>query len=301
MKKYIIIIPTLIIIFLLTRPKERNMDKQQVALQDNQNEKLVTVLYKDEEISIDLDNYIINVLSCEMPALFQEEALKAGAVAIRTFYMYKNLSIESYIATNNDQCYNSLEDMQQKWGNSYSEYYNRIKRAIEDTKDEYITYNGNIIESFYFSLSNGKTENVEEVFSTKIPYLVSVDSSWDKDINNYEKTITYTKEEFLSLLSLEYSNNIEIEVLSYTTGNRIDKIKINNKIFKGTEVRKLLKLRSADFDIKILDDIEITTRGYGHGVGMSQYGANEMAKMGYNYKEILKHYYTGVEISKYNV
>lgn len=306
MKKYIILNIALMIIFILTKSnvtevqkENQNKDESSIAIIDNSKEEiLVSVSYNDDNFTLNLEDYIIGVLSCEMPALFNKEALKAGAVAIRTFYMYKNLSIEEYIASNTDQCYNSIEDMKNKWGDSFGEYYDRISSAVEETKDEYITYNGEIIESFYFSMSNGYTENVEEVFSTPIPYLVSVESSWDKNINTFEKTINMTKSEFLSDLSLEPTEEINIEILSYTKGNRIDKIKINEKEFRGTEIRKLLKLRSADFKINIEDNVEITTRGYGHGVGMSQYGANEMAKMGYNYKDILKHYYTDTEISK---
>ena len=296
MKKYIILNIVLIIIYIITNNSLRK--EETIKQTELENEKIVAVSHNENTVEMNLDDYIIGVLSCEMPALFKEEALKAGAVAIRTFYMYKKLSNIEYIATNNDQCFNNKEEMKNKWGNSFDEYYNKIKKAVEATKDEYITYNDEIIESFYFSMSNGRTENVEEVFSTKLPYLISVESPWDKNIATYEKTIELSKEEFLNAFSLNNSEDIKVEILSHTAGGRINTIKINEEEYRGTEVRKLLNLRSADFDITIGDKITITTRGYGHGVGMSQYGANEMAKEGYNYKEILKHYYTNTEISK---
>lgn len=300
MRKYITLVIVLLIVFLITKNEEYEDKKikEESKTSEEQKEQLVNVFYNNENFTINLEDYIIGVLACEMPASFNEEALKAGAVAIRTFYMYKNISIEEYMASNNDQCYNTVDDMKNKWGESYDKYYNKIKGAVEETKDEYILYNDEIIESFYFSMSNGYTENIEDVFSSPLPYLVSVESSWDKNISTFEKETEMSKEDFLAKLSLDNSDDIDIEVISYTSGNRINIIHINNTEFKGTEVRKLLKLRSADFDIVVENKVKITTRGYGHGVGMSQYGANEMAKEGYNYKDILKHYYKGTEISK---
>jgi len=300
MKKYIVIIPTLIVIYFLTLTIESKDIKPKNVDNENQ-ETLVSVFYENNNYELKLNDYVINVLACEMPASFNIEALKAGAVAIRTFYLYKKNTNPYYIASSSDQCYINEDKMRIKWNDTYDKYYNIIKTAVDETKDEVIYYNGNLIESFYFSMSNGYTENLENVFNEARPYLVSVESLWDKNVNNFEKSVEITKEDFFNKLGLEINDTINFEIDSRTSSNRIEKIKINGKIFKGTEFRKLLGIRSTDFDITIDNNILITTRGYGHGVGLSQYGANEMAKLGYNYKEILKHYYTGVEILKLNV
>ena len=188
--------------------------------------------------------------------------------------------------------------MKTKWGDGYNKYFNIINEVVEETNGEYITYNNQIIESFYFSISNGYTENLENVFGDSRPYLVSVSSSWDKNVSSYEKKTEFEVSEFLNKLGLPDNKEINIEIVSKSSSGRVDFIKVNEAIFKGTEFRKKLGLRSTDFDFQISDNlITFVTRGYGHGVGLSQYGANEMAKLGYSYKEILKHYYQGVDIS----
>ncbi len=249
----------------------------------------------------DLEDYIVGVVACEMPASFEYEALKAMAVAARTFSLNKleNNPDYNYREAKNDQCYNDKTEMQNKWGKDYEKYYNKIKNAVEDTKGMYISYNNEPIESFYFSTSNGYTENVENVFKEKIEYLISVSSPWDVETKNFEKTISYSETEFLKLLKINANKVYKIDILGYTGSNRVEKILINNKTYTGIEFRKLLNLRSTDFIVKETDNkINITTKGYGHGVGMSQYGANGMAKEGKKYTEILKYYYQNVEIKE---
>lgn len=299
MKKYFILIPVLFAIYILTFfIKTEEVEKKENKKVENQ-EMLVTVFYENNNYELNLNDYVINVLACEMPASFNKEALKAGAVAIRTFYLYKKNKNPSYVASSNDQCYIDDDKMKIKWNDTYDKYYNIIKSAVDETNNEVIYYNGEIIESFYFSMSNGYTENLENVFSESRSYLISVDSSWDKNVNNFETTIQVDKNDFLNKLGLENKDTIDYVINSKSKSNRINEITINGKTFKGTEIRKLLGIRSTDFDLNIDEEtIVITTRGYGHGVGLSQYGANEMAKLGYNYKDILKHYYSGVEISK---
>ena len=276
MKKYIIIIPVLIVTFILTKNCQKEITEN---LETDNNieiktDKIVKVFYNNENNEISINDYVLSVLSCEMPALFEEEALKAGAVAIRTFYMFKENNESNYIATNSDQCYRTIEDMKQNWQENFDQYYNRLKRIVEETDGEFVTYDGEIIESFYFSMSNGYTENSEEVFIKAYPYLVSVSSTWDKNVNNYEKTTIFSLNEFKSKLGI-ISDYIDININSYSEGKRIKEMTINNKIYKGTEIRKLLNIRSTDFDIKVEGgQVYITTRGYGHGFGISQYGAN---------------------------
>ena len=248
--------------------------------------------------SLDLEEYVIGVVAAEMPASFHSEALKAGAVAIRTFYVYKKVNYNEYVASNTDQCFIDKVVMKNKWGSEFDKYYNIISEAVNSTKNEVLSYNGEVIQSFYFSLSNGYTENLENVFSEARPYLVSVSSLWDKNVSSYEKTIELSKRDFLSKLGLTYSNDVSVKIISKSESGRINNILINGVEFRGVNVRKLLSIRSTDFDINVDGDkVIIVTRGYGHGVGMSQYGANEMAKLGYNYEDILKHYYSGVDIS----
>ncbi len=248
-----------------------------------------------------LEDYILGVVAAEMPASFEIEALKAQAIAARTFASYKmehqNLDYDVIIGVA-DQAYNTIEQMQKKWENAYQENYEKVKNAVNDTRGLVMTYEGKVIESFYFSMSNGQTENCELVFQESLPYLSSVDSSWDNEtLNNYQVTKEFSKEEFCELLNIS-CEEISISDINRTSSGRINTIKINDKLLKGTEVRKKLSLRSTDFDIELMENVKITTRGNGHGVGMSQYGANGMAKEGKTYHEILTHYYQNIEFSK---
>ena len=229
-----------------------------------------------------------------MPALFHEEALKAQAIASRT-YLINHLQNNSTISnTTDDQVYLTKEEMQDKWKEDYYKYYNKIKEAVTATKDLIMYYNNEPIKAYYFSTSNGYTASSMSVFNEQRDYLTSVESPFDQD-NQY--TIETSKQDFCTKLNI-LCNQISITNIIKDNSNRISKITINNKEYKGTQIRKLLSLRSTDFTINIKDTtIEITTKGYGHGVGMSQYGANNMAKLGYTYEEILKYYYQDIEIS----
>ena len=258
----------------------------------------IDLFFDNKIINLDLEEYIVGVVACEMPASFDEEALKAMSVAARTFALYKINKNNNYILNSDisDQCYISTEQMKLKWGNDFDKYYSKIVNVVNKTKHEYMTYNDEVILSFYFAISNGYTENVENVFSEKLDYLVSVDSSWDSKYDYKSEIVKYTLDEFYSKLNIIYSNYLNVEYDKSVT-NRLNYIYINGYKFKGTEFRKLLSLKSTDVEIiRENDDIYIKTKGYGHGVGMSQYGANYMALNGYNYIDILKHYYTGIDI-----
>ncbi|MCI8574920.1 MAG: stage II sporulation protein D [Bacilli bacterium] len=251
--------------------------------------------------NMNLEDYIIGVVAAEMPASFEIEALKAQAIAARTFATYKmEHRSESYdiIIGVADQAYNTPEQMQNKWGADYEKNYDKIKTAVQETKGDIMTYQGQTIESFYFSMSNGQTENCELVFQEALPYLTSVDSNWDNEsLQNYEVTKEFSKQDFCNLLNIS-CEEINISDINRTSTGRINTLRINGNLMKGTDVRKKLSLRSTDFDITIENSVKITTRGSGHGVGMSQYGANGMAKEGKTYQEILTHYYQNIEFSK---
>lgn len=260
---------------------------------------------KDNVISrVPIEKYVIGVLGGEVPATFEEEALKAQAVASRTYVMYqmeKNHDKDyDVVDTVSNQVYQNEEELKTKWGDEYLNNVNKIKKVVLDTAGQYLTYNGQVIESFFFSTSTGYTENSEDVFSAALPYLRQVKSEWDKISPVYTDSVEYSKMEFYSLLELEYQNVLNINIKEKTETGRIKKIEINGQTFTGKQICSKLKLRSTCFDIKDNgENISINTKGFGHGVGMSQYGAQGMALEGYTYDKILKYYYTGVEIDNF--
>lgn len=277
--------------FFNNEEKEKKKEEVKLAIKDSET---------GEINNIDLEEYVIGVIAGEMPASFNMEALKAQAIAARTYAVYKmnNASANYDLVTDiTNQVYITKEQMKENWQDNYEYYYKKIKDAVDSTKDLIMTYNGNVICSFYFSSSNGSTEEAKTVFGENKEYLKSVSSPEQSNITK----VTLTKQEFCSKLSLS-CNEITINSIEKTQSGRIDTIVINNKSFKGTEVRTKLGLKSTDFEISILSsNIEITTKGYGHGVGMSQYGANTLANEGKTYEEILKYYYQNINIEKNSV
>ena len=250
-------------------------------------------------INLNITDYLIGVVSSEMPASFNLEALKAQSVLARTYALKAKKSGKKLTDTVSTQSYIDIDQMKNKWGNSFNTYYNKIKNAVENTNGEYLSYNGNYIEALYHSTNNGKTESSLDVFGNYYPYLISVSSEYDKNASSYLRTISMPLDTISNKLGLSLNNDSVISILSYTDGGNIKEININGNNFSGKKVRELLGLRSADFDISISDNnANITTRGYGHGVGMSQYGANGMANAGYSYKDILSHYYPGTTLTK---
>lgn len=250
-------------------------------------------------INLNMTDYLIGVVSSEMPASFNLEALKAQSVLARTYALKAKQTGKKLTDTVNTQSYIDIDQMKNKWGNSFNTYYNKIKNAVENTNGEYLSYNGNYIEALYHSTNNGKTESSLDVFGNYYPYLISVSSEYDKNASSYLRTINMPLDTISNKLGLSLNNDSVISILSYTDGGNIKEININGNNFSGKKVRELLDLRSADFNISISDNnANITTRGYGHGVGMSQYGANGMANAGYSYKDILAHYYPGTTLTK---
>ena len=250
-------------------------------------------------INLNMTDYLIGVVSSEMPASFNFEALKAQSVLARTYALKAKQTGKKLTDTVSTQSYIDIDQMKNKWGNSFNTYYNKIKNAVENTNGEYLSYNGNYIEALYHSTNNGKTESSLDVFGNYYPYLISVSSDYDKNASSYLRTISMPLDTISNKLGLSLNNDSVISILSYTDGGNIKEININGNNFSGKKVRELLGLRSADFDISISDNnANITTRGYGHGVGMSQYGANGMANAGYSYKDILSHYYPGTTLTK---
>lgn len=301
--KYLFIIVIILVVIASVSSSKKRTTSFNNAEEKVKENIIVKIKNKDNTVNnIELEQYVIGVVAGEMPASFNDEALKAQAIASRTYAVYKmNTSKGDYdlVTDVSNQVYITNEEMQEKWGSDYNKYLEKVTNVVNDTKDLVMTYNGEVIESFYFAISNGKTENVTSVFNEERNYLKSVESS-DTNVNNFMKTITISRSEFCNKLNIN-CDNIVIKDIKYNETGRIDELNINNKVFKGTEIRRLLSLRSTDFKINVSDNISITTKGYGHGVGMSQYGANEMAKNGSSYEEILKHYYQNIDIVKNNV
>lgn len=301
MKHILCILILIIPVYALTVPhKYVQISNKSVEVVEEKEQKVVKLLDSNTIVNLSLEEYIIGVVSCEMPASYEFETLKAQAIASRTYALEKMNYNNTYDLENstNNQCYHDNNKLKSKWGNNYQKYYDKISKAVYETEGYYMTYNGEIIKAFYFSTSNGYTENVESVFGSKLDYLVSIESPWDKNNKNFEKVVSFDELDFLKKLNINNKSINEITVLDRSKTNRVNLISINNIKFKGTTFRKLLGIRSTDFDIEKKDNIVyITTRGYGHGVGLSQYGANEMAKLGYTYEEILKYYYKDIEIN----
>ena len=258
---------------------------------------------KDKKVeNVPLEKYVKGVVAGEMPISFSEEALKAQAVAARSYIMYKivNNRKKKYdvVDTVLNQVYLDDNELKRKWGKKYDENKEKIDRVVEDTAFQYITYNGKIADALFFSTSSGYTENSQDVFSSKVHYLQSVKSDWDKISPVFNEQYEFSYSDFCKKLQIDITNKISIKVIEKTSAGKIKRIMINNKIFTGEKIVKLFGLRTSNFTIITSDNVIITTRGYGHGVGMSQYGAEGMARAGYKYDEILKYYYTDVKIEK---
>ncbi len=264
---------------------EKTKEEKTIKIKINKNNNL---------LELNLEDYIVGVVAGEMPASFSKEALKAQAVASRTYAMYQMENNKVLEITTDDQVYNTIDEMKNKWNTNFEVYYNKVQEAVKETKNLIMKKNNKVFKSFYFAMSNGYTEDSKAVFGEN--NIQSVESPWDNEtLNKFTVETKYTQEELKRLLKEETINIIEI--LSRDKTNRVESIKVNDKTYTGIEFRQILNLRSTDFQIKKENDIYIiTTKGYGHGVGMSQYGANGMAKENYTYQEILKHYYQDIEI-----
>ncbi len=259
---------------------------------------------KNKIIKLDIEDYVIGVLAGEVPIYFNIEALKAQAVAARTYALKRIKETNTYdvVDTVMNQVYLDDNTLKDRWKDNYDEYIFKIKKAVYFTKGEYVDYNGTYADTLFFSTSTGQTENSEEIFGTKVAYLQSVESYWDEEESPvYEEKNIFTRNEFCKALLLNNCTNINITILNKTTTGRIKKIKINEKTYTGSEVAYYLQIRSNYFNIIIENNnVIVITKGFGHGVGMSQYGANGMANNGYSYKEILNHYYKNTTLKNLN-
>lgn len=309
MKKYFFILLG-IIAFAILLPVICVLITGGIYEQKKSNEILVYIADEDKTVAMDTEQYIKEVISAEMPAEFELEALKAQAVAARTYLASKTDSEAGHdkavICTDSKHCQAWISEKERKeaWEPEKSkEYWDKISKAAEETKGEILTYNGRAISAVFHSASSGKTENSADVWGGDMPYLVSVDSEGDLYSPKLYDEREISVSDFISKIKEKYPEINEkeepfSEILRSEAGGII-KIRVYGYPMKGTELRSLLELKSTNMELTTNDDkILIKTKGNGHGVGMSQYGANYYAQQGKKYDEILKHYYSGVQIEK---
>lgn len=255
---------------------------------------------------ISLEDYVVGVVAAEMPALFELEALKAQAVAARTYAVRHIDPYQVHIDLNSlGQVYLSIQEMQQRWGDNFDIYYDKISYAVNSTSGQLIWYDYEPIVAVFHATSSGYTEYSSDVWQSQRPYLVSVDSSFDENVPGFISETIFHEEEFKNIISnrylnIEFSNDRVINQISInerTGGGAVKSITVGNITMAGTELRSVLGLRSSNFTVREEgNNIIFTTRGHGHGAGMSQTGANFLAQEGYTYEEILLYYYQGVSI-----
>ncbi len=274
----------------------------------------VTLLHDGKKIELPLDEYLEGVVAAEMPALFPDEALRAQAVAARTYTMKKLSSSPAKehdgaaLCSNPAHCkaYKPISTFAAGWGDSSDDYTKKIKDAVISTDGEIVLYNGEPISAVFHSTSSGKTERAADVWSGDTPYLQSVESPGDTDSPHYEAVKSISPDDFKTTIAEKYPDtsfdanpeNWFSEIVRSDAGGIIS-LKVAGVKMKGSEIRSILGLNSTNFTITYRDgNLHFSTRGYGHGVGMSQYGARSMALQGMTYEEILKKYYTGVTLGK---
>lgn len=271
----------------------------------------VRLLDEGTVMELPLEEYLVGVVLAEMPASFELEALKAQAVAARTFTMRH---IEKSKHQNADLCsdstccqaWHSKEEMQKKLGSTWSNYWQKAKTAVQETAGEVLTYDGALIDAVYFSCSGGTTEDAVAVWGSEIPYLQSVESEGEESSRKFKsqvrvpcQTFKRTIEQENKQVCLKGRPSKWIGKVTRSEGGGVLEWEIGGQPFKGTTLRQLFQLNSAKFDLSVQkQEVVFDVYGAGHRVGMSQYGANAMAQTGKDYREILMHYYTDTEIEK---
>lgn len=327
MKKIIIIIILLMVITFLipviftkrdilnTSLKQETTEKEiDIVKYDYNKYKKIKLLHQDtkEVEEVDLDEYIACVVSAEMPVDYELEALKAQAIVARTYTIYKITTSKKHddadICDKSTCCqaWISKENRMKKWSEDKRiSNWNKILQAVNETTGRIITYEGKPINAFFHANSGGKTQIPFNVWGgTGYPYLQVVETAGEEAYSQYSSEAVFSKTEFINKVKKEYKDfeinfdeNDNIRIEKRDESNRVLVVKIGNLSLSGVETRTLLGLRSANFTVEVKDnEVIFKVNGYGHGVGMSQTGADALAKQGKNYEEIIKHFYTGVEI-----
>lgn len=295
MKKYIsfglvfiLIIYIIPLSTLITKKEKKIFKGETIAVFDPDTE---------EVFSVPLEEYVLKVLSKEMPASFEKEALKAQAVAIRTYTLKKKQTKnekhpKATVCTDSNHCMAYLKDEINK------EYREKLESAVKETEGQVLMFENEYASTVFHAISSGKTENSQDIWGGQVPYLVSVESTEDKNVKDYETKVTVSYNDLITKLGAKDFEKV-IGKEERTESGTIKTITLCEKEFTGAKIRELFNLRSSNFKIEEKDgEYVFTVYGYGHGVGMSQYGANSYAKMGYSYEEILEHYYPGTILKK---
>ncbi|PKM94845.1 MAG: stage II sporulation protein D [Firmicutes bacterium HGW-Firmicutes-1] len=266
---------------------------------------MVTIHYSDGEVQIPLESYLIGVVAAEMPVFFEDEALKAQAVTARTYTMKRYNKDPNIVFTKDIQNYYSDKELEEVWGvNDYAFYYSKIRDAVEETNGQVIIYQDELIDAVFHSTSIGRTRSAMELWGQDIPYLQGAESLEDINAPTYLHQYTFAFKEFQDKI-LQFDSKIvfskelpsEIQIIERNKEGYILSVQVGNKIYTGEEFRKIFDIASSNFTISFVEDsVNLVCKGYGHGVGMSQYGAEAFANMGKGYQEILQHYYKDVTI-----
>lgn len=271
----------------------------------------VSLLLEDGSVErLTLADYLWGVVAAEMPASFEIEALKAQTVAARTYWLSQSGTSRhegADICADSGCCqaYMSREEATANWGEKAVEYGGRITRAVAQTDGLCVTYEGDPIQALFFSSAPGSTVDAQAVWGRALPYLVSVDSPEGEEVPNYHSQLTMTTGEFRALVLEQYPGADLTGPVSgwlsdfvWEPSGTVSRVKVGGVSMTGGQVRKLLGLRSACFSVSVSgEDMTFHVTGYGHGVGMSQYGANAMARQGKTFRDILGWYYTGTQVT----
>jgi stage II sporulation protein D len=262
-------------------------------------------------MQLEMETYIAGVVAAEMPASFELDALKAQAVAARTFALkrmnvpnsnVKALHSDAQISTSPTTCQAWISDDEQRerWGKDYTKWHQKIIQAVTETAGEVLCYDGVLIDPVYHaSCGGGATESAEYVWGNAKPYLVSVPCNHPADQHS-GVTMAISQAELMEKLDLQ-SNAVNVIAEERTPSNRLKTMLVGDNTIRGSELRNALGLKSTLIDWLIIgDQMIVTTNGYGHGAGMCQNGANYYAQLGYNYQQILQHYYRGAVLQKNN-
>ena len=261
----------------------------------------ISVLLKNGTVQkMNIDAYLIGVILGEMPADFENEALRAQTVVARTYARKRQSTGDKHpngaVCTESSCCQAYVSATEYISGGGTQEAVNKVASAVYSTGKQVLTYQGSLIEATYFACSGGRTEDAQAVWGTDIPYLKSVDSPGEEHAVYHTDVMEIPRQKFTQLLQINPQGAPSgwFGPVTYTAGGGVNSMEIAGRIFSGTELRQKLNLRSTAFVMVAMGDvIHIFTRGFGHRVGMSQYGAEAMAVKGHSYQEILAHYYPG--------
>lgn len=290
-------------------PEKDGNDVTKANVQDGDDSILVLSSSTKKINEIDMFEYVVGAVAAEMPPTYHSQALRAQAAVCYTYAVKKRSSPDPSLGgadiTDDSAVHQGYLDStarKEKWGDKYETYEKKIEEAVKDVFGKTIVYDGEPITAAFHAISCGQTFSAQEIWGKDVPYLQSVTSAGDKLSPDYTSTLTLTSDEFKKAFAgsgAEFGDKAEkwIGETKKTDSGYISCAVIGGKDFTGTQVREKLGLRSACFEIKYSDgEFKITAHGYGHGVGMSQYGADYMARQGSDWQEIIKHYYTGAEI-----